>query len=81
MPESVKSIPRQLAKALRYVTVLQATPTLIKRFGREKLRRGLLGPDSKLKVLAFGGESCPDYNTLATWKDCKVVPVVGELKL
>ncbi len=73
VPESVKSIPSRLAKALRSVTVLQATPTLIRRFGREELRCGLLGPDSKLRVLAFGGESCPDHNTLATWKDCKVV--------
>ena len=57
---------------LASVTVLQATPTLIGRFGGEVLRRGLLGADSKLRVLAFGGEKCPEYDTLTDWRDEKV---------
>ncbi len=59
VPESVKSVPSRLAKALRSVTVLQATPTLIRRFGREELRCGLLGPDSKLRGLHSEEKAVP----------------------
>ncbi len=73
VPGWVKGVARKLSMALRPVTILQATPTLISRFGGDELQRGLLGPDSKLRVLAFGGESCPDFNTLSKWKHRKVL--------
>ena len=73
VPRWIKGVSTQLGVALRSVTVLQATPTLISRFRVEELRQGLLGPDSKLRVLAFGGEKCPDFTTLSKWRHRKVV--------
>ena len=38
---------------------VQATPTLISRFGQDVLHRTLLSAATALRILAFGGESCP----------------------
>ena len=45
-------------------TVLQCTPSIFSLSGC----RHLLGPASCLRVLAFGGESCPSLSTLRRWK-------------
>ncbi len=50
------------------LSLIQATPTLIHSLGDEYLSSTLLGPESHLRVLAFGGEACPDLNTLKRWK-------------
>jgi acyl-CoA synthetase len=46
----------------------QATPTLISRFSPELLKSTLFSASSKLKILAFGGETCPTPKTIASWR-------------
>ena len=72
-----------------HVTVLQLTPTLFYGFygsgkggGEEEgegegeggvVRRRLLGAGSRVRVLAFGGEDCPNMQSLSRWKATEVV--------
>ncbi|XP_076467763.1 beta-alanine-activating enzyme-like [Babylonia areolata] len=46
------------------VTILQITPTLFGRLDPGRVRTSLLGADSALRVLAFGGETFPDWSML-----------------
>lgn len=46
------------------VTVLQATPSIIRRFSLEYLRTSLFCDESSLDVMAFGGEPCPSYKSV-----------------
>ncbi|XP_071549998.1 beta-alanine-activating enzyme isoform X2 [Panulirus ornatus] len=46
------------------VTILQATPTLLLSFGKERLKESFLGNNSSLKVLALGGEMFPKLSHL-----------------
>ena len=76
VPEKVKRSPFQLAVVLfnrQCATVLQTTPSLVRRFSERDIRSGLLGPKSHLRVLAFGGESCPKLELLADWKHPQVL--------
>ncbi|KAK7097520.1 hypothetical protein V1264_004483 [Littorina saxatilis] len=41
------------------VSILQITPSLFRRFNPNTVKKTLLGPDSRLRVLAFGGETFP----------------------
>ncbi|XP_033631782.1 beta-alanine-activating enzyme-like isoform X2 [Asterias rubens] len=61
VPDVIKVVPRRLIGVLtrNQVSVLQATPTLISRFGQDVLHRTLLSAATALRILAFGGESCP----------------------
>ncbi|XP_022079526.1 acyl-CoA synthetase family member 4-like isoform X2 [Acanthaster planci] len=61
VPDSIKMIPRTLLDVLlrNQVSVLQATPTLVGRFGTDQVRQNLLASTSSIRVLAFGGEICP----------------------
>ena len=71
VPDSVKGSPSCLAKVLfrrHFTTVLQVTPTLVHRFSADEIQHGLLGCESHVRVLAFGGEKCPDYNYLTSVK-------------
>ena len=48
-------------------TVLQCTPSLFRTLPLSSCRQ-LLGPASCLRVLAFGGESCPSLHTIRQWR-------------
>ncbi|XP_067272957.1 beta-alanine-activating enzyme [Pseudorasbora parva] len=71
VPSAVKKMPRRLAHVLfkrNATTVLQATPTLVRRFGRRVLQEEVLSANSSLRILAFGGEPCPTLNLLKSWR-------------
>ncbi|XP_077984637.1 beta-alanine-activating enzyme-like [Glandiceps talaboti] len=70
VPMVIKLMPRVLANILKkhHVTVLQATPTLISRFGQDLLQSHLLHAKSTLRVLAFGGEICPTPSVIKQWR-------------
>uniref|UniRef100_A0A1X7TKJ6 AMP-dependent synthetase/ligase domain-containing protein n=1 Tax=Amphimedon queenslandica TaxID=400682 RepID=A0A1X7TKJ6_AMPQE len=71
VPPVIKSSPLLFSHVVlrsRHVTLLQATPTLIRRLPSDVLREELLGAWSSLRVLAFGGEACPSVKTLREWK-------------
>ncbi|XP_048062357.1 beta-alanine-activating enzyme isoform X1 [Megalobrama amblycephala] len=71
VPSAVKKMPRRLARVLfkrNTTTVLQATPTLVRRFERRVLQEEVLSANSSLRLLAFGGEPFPSLNLLKSWK-------------
>ena len=75
VPSRIKQSPRFLARVLfqrQFATVLQVTPALVRQLSDEVIKNHLLGPDSCVRVLAFGGEACPNLDTLAQWKSPKV---------
>ncbi|OXB55049.1 hypothetical protein ASZ78_015064 [Callipepla squamata] len=58
LPNAVKMMPVELSAALfvhHHVTVLQATPTLLRRFGADIIKSTVLSANSSLRVLALGG--------------------------
>ncbi|XP_063166650.1 beta-alanine-activating enzyme isoform X2 [Candoia aspera] len=72
LPTVIKMMPQQLSRALfqrHRVTVLQATPTLLKRFGVQHIRSTILSVDASLRILALGGEACPGLSVLRSWKE------------
>ncbi|XP_048832472.1 beta-alanine-activating enzyme isoform X2 [Brienomyrus brachyistius] len=71
VPTLIKRIPSKLVNVLfanHKTTVLQATPTLLARFGRNILQGVLLSEASSLRVLALGGEACPPLSLLRSWR-------------
>ncbi|XP_072538739.1 beta-alanine-activating enzyme [Salminus brasiliensis] len=71
VPSAVLRMPGRLARVLfkrNTTTVLQATPTLVRRFGGRVLREEVLSAGSPLRVLALGGEACPSLAVLRSWK-------------
>uniref|UniRef100_A0A8B9G7L6 Beta-alanine-activating enzyme n=1 Tax=Amazona collaria TaxID=241587 RepID=A0A8B9G7L6_9PSIT len=71
VPNTVKMIPVELSAALFHhhrVTVLQATPTLLRRFGAHIIKSTVLSANTSLRVLALGGEAFPKLNLLKSWK-------------
>ncbi|KAI4892535.1 hypothetical protein NFI96_024695 [Prochilodus magdalenae] len=71
VPSAVKRMPGRLASLLfkqNSTTILQATPTLVRRFGVEVLQKQVLSAGSSLRVLAFGGEACPSLTVLRSWR-------------
>uniref|UniRef100_UPI00398F2FC6 beta-alanine-activating enzyme isoform X2 n=1 Tax=Pristiophorus japonicus TaxID=55135 RepID=UPI00398F2FC6 len=71
VPPVVKMMPKRLNKVLfndHKVSVLQATPTLIKRFGSEILASVVLSANTSLRVLALGGEAFPSLCVLKSWR-------------
>uniref|UniRef100_A0A2D4PRU7 AMP-dependent synthetase/ligase domain-containing protein n=1 Tax=Micrurus surinamensis TaxID=129470 RepID=A0A2D4PRU7_MICSU len=72
LPTVIKMMPQQLSRSLfqrNRVTVLQATPTLLKRFGVEHIRSTVLTAGTSLRILALGGEPCPALSVLRSWKE------------
>lgn len=72
VPTSVKMLPSKLADVLfsrHRVTVLQATPTLLRRFGCELIKSTVLSEHTSLRVLALGGEAFPSLTILKSWRD------------
>lgn len=71
VPSSVKMLPSKLADVLFFrhrVTVLQATPTLLRRFGCELIKSTVLSEHTSLRVLALGGEAFPSLTVLKSWR-------------
>ncbi|XP_061093383.1 beta-alanine-activating enzyme isoform X2 [Conger conger] len=71
VPTVIKKVPDRLVQVLfkrHRITVLQATPTLLGRFGGRALRRVVLSAASPLRVLALGGEACPPLSVLRSWR-------------
>ncbi|TSN30202.1 Acyl-CoA synthetase family member 4 [Bagarius yarrelli] len=71
VPAAVKRMPARLANVLfrrNATTVLQATPTLMRRFGGRVLQEEILSAGSSLRVLALGGEVCPSLFLLNSWR-------------
>ncbi|XP_028636590.1 beta-alanine-activating enzyme [Grammomys surdaster] len=71
VPTSVKVLPSKLADIVfsrHRVTVLQATPTLLRRFGSELIKSTVLSAHTSLRVLALGGEAFPSLTILKSWR-------------
>ncbi|NXQ79037.1 ACSF4 enzyme, partial [Nyctibius grandis] len=71
VPNTIKMMPVELSAALfhhHHVTVLQATPTLLRRFGAHVIKSTVLSANTSLRVLALGGEAFPILNLLKSWK-------------
>ncbi|XP_067386761.1 beta-alanine-activating enzyme isoform X2 [Emydura macquarii macquarii] len=72
VPNPIKMMPLKLSAALFHhhrVTVLQATPTFLRRFGAQLIKSTVLSASTSLRVLALGGEAFPALNVLRSWKD------------
>ncbi|NXK31855.1 ACSF4 enzyme, partial [Piprites chloris] len=71
VPNTIKMMPVELSAALfhhHHVTVLQATPTLLRRFGAHIMKSTVLSANTSLRVLALGGEAFPVLSLLKSWK-------------
>ncbi|XP_014801065.1 PREDICTED: acyl-CoA synthetase family member 4 [Calidris pugnax] len=71
VPSTIRMMPVELSAALFHrhqVTVLQATPTLLRRFGAHIIKSRVLSANTSLRVLALGGEAFPVLNLLKSWK-------------
>ncbi|XP_058693837.1 beta-alanine-activating enzyme isoform X2 [Poecile atricapillus] len=71
VPNTIKMMPMELSAALfhhHHVTVLQATPTLLRRFGAHIIKSRVLSANTSLRVLALGGEAFPVLSLLKSWK-------------
>ncbi|KAF6128450.1 aminoadipate-semialdehyde dehydrogenase [Phyllostomus discolor] len=72
VPTAVKVFPSKLAAVLfshHRVTVLQATPTLLRRFGSQLIKSTVLSASTSLRVLALGGEAFPSLTVLRGWRE------------
>ncbi|NXF99963.1 ACSF4 enzyme, partial [Sakesphorus luctuosus] len=71
VPNTIKMMPVELSAALfhhHHVTVLQATPTLLRMFGAHTIKSTVLSANTSLRVLALGGEAFPLLSLLKSWK-------------
>ncbi|XP_041081198.1 beta-alanine-activating enzyme isoform X2 [Polyodon spathula] len=71
IPSVVKMMPKKLAAALfnhHKVSVMQATPTLVRQFGTSLLKSTVLSASTSLRVLALGGETFPTLAVLRNWR-------------
>ena len=67
---SIKCKPSTLLKTLfisSKVSVMQCTPTLFNRFPIEEIQSVIFAEISSLRLIAFGGESCPSCSTIKNW--------------
>ncbi|XP_036890045.1 beta-alanine-activating enzyme isoform X2 [Sturnira hondurensis] len=72
VPTAVKVFPSKLAAVLfshHRVTILQATPTLLRRFGSQLIKSTILSANTSLRVLALGGEAFPSLTVLRGWRE------------
>ncbi|XP_072476926.1 beta-alanine-activating enzyme isoform X3 [Notamacropus eugenii] len=72
VPNAIKMLPSKLATVLfhhHHVTVLQATPTLLRRFGSQLIKSSILSATASLRVLALGGEAFPSLSVLRSWRE------------
>ncbi|XP_044274089.1 beta-alanine-activating enzyme isoform X1 [Varanus komodoensis] len=71
VPKMIKMMPQELSKVLfqhHRVSVLQATPTLLRRFGVQHIKSTVLSADTSLRILALGGEAFPGLDVLRSWR-------------
>ncbi|KAM4710151.1 beta-alanine-activating enzyme isoform 2-T2 [Discoglossus pictus] len=72
LPDPIKMMPSKLCDLLFHqhkVTVLQVTPTFLRRFGSNAIRSTVLSKETSLRVLALGGEPFPAINVIRSWKE------------
>lgn len=58
----------KILTGLSLISVIQATPTLLRRFGAHIIKSTVLSANTSLRVLALGGEAFPVLNLLKSWK-------------
>ncbi|MGH0157829.1 UNVERIFIED_CONTAM: hypothetical protein FKN15_065100 [Acipenser sinensis] len=71
IPSVVKMMPTKLAAVLfnhHRVSVMQATPTLVRQFGTSLLNSTVLSASTSLRILALGGEAFPTLAVLRNWR-------------
>lgn len=51
------------------VTIMQMTPSIFMRWSSDSIKSRIFSIDSKLSVLAFGGEAFPKISTISKWCD------------
>ncbi|KAM4807668.1 beta-alanine-activating enzyme [Rhinophrynus dorsalis] len=72
VPDLIKMMPRRLCDLLfcqHRVTVLQVTPTFLRRFGSGSIRSSVLSRETSLRVLALGGEPFPPMSVIRSWRE------------
>uniref|UniRef100_A0A8C5LX75 Aminoadipate-semialdehyde dehydrogenase n=1 Tax=Leptobrachium leishanense TaxID=445787 RepID=A0A8C5LX75_9ANUR len=72
VPDAVKMMPSRLCDLLFYqheVTVLQITPTFLRRFGSHSIKASVLSKGTSLRILALGGEPFPPIPVLRSWRE------------
>ncbi|XP_075422266.1 beta-alanine-activating enzyme isoform X2 [Ascaphus truei] len=72
VPNTIKMMPHRLCDLLFHqhrVTVLQVTPTFLRRFGSCSIRSSVLSRETSLRVLALGGEPFPAVSTVRSWRE------------
>ncbi|XP_063314106.1 beta-alanine-activating enzyme isoform X1 [Pelobates fuscus] len=72
VPDAIRMISTKLCDVLfnqHRVTVLQLTPTLLRRFGSHSIRSSVLSRDTSLRILALGGEPFPAVPVLRSWRE------------
>ncbi|XP_064081411.1 beta-alanine-activating enzyme-like [Macrobrachium nipponense] len=69
----ILKMPKSLLKVLTKskITILQATPSLVFNFGKQRMKESLLGDESHLKILALGGEMFPKLSVFREWMSDK----------
>ncbi|XP_066960096.1 beta-alanine-activating enzyme isoform X2 [Macrobrachium rosenbergii] len=69
----ILKMPKSLLKVLTKgkITILQATPSLVFNFGKQRIKDSLLGDESHLKILALGGEMFPKLSVFREWMSDK----------
>ncbi|XP_073439683.1 beta-alanine-activating enzyme-like isoform X2 [Dendrobates tinctorius] len=71
LPDPLKMMPQRLCELLFHkhkVTVLQVTPTFLRRFGSHSVRSSVLSRETSLRILALGGEQFPPISVLRSWR-------------
>ncbi|XP_077135842.1 beta-alanine-activating enzyme isoform X2 [Ranitomeya variabilis] len=71
LPDPLKMMPQRLCELLFHqhkVTVLQVTPTFLRRFGSHSVRSSVLSRETSLRILALGGEQFPPISVLKSWR-------------
>ncbi|KAG9479795.1 hypothetical protein GDO78_011700 [Eleutherodactylus coqui] len=71
LQDPLKMMPQPMCKLLfdqHKVTVLQVTPTFLRRFGSHSIRSFVLSEKTFLRILALGGEQFPPLSVLKSWR-------------
>ncbi|XP_053314643.1 beta-alanine-activating enzyme [Spea bombifrons] len=70
VPDTIKIMPPKLCDVFQQhcVTVMQVTPTFLRRFGSHSIRSSVLSRDTSLRVLALGGEPFPAISVIRRWR-------------
>ena len=61
------SLSSELLMKISKVTIIQCTPSFLKRYSTEVLQDKFFSKSSSLRLLAMGGEVFPQLKTLTTW--------------